>query len=240
MRNSKFLLLAVFGFIGCVSNSKFNKLKSEQMKTQAELNTTRENKVNLENRLGKETAQRTELQQALDELQIRRKETEKRIQEYQALTRKFQRLVDAGKLKVKTFQGRMVVALQTDILFPSGSTELSKSGLDAIREVTPLLVGIKDRTFQIEGHTDNVPFKSTKDYTNWELAAARATNVVKSMIKFGMPENRISAASFADTKPVAVNDTPENKALNRRIDIVVVPDLSGLPGYEELNKMGAE
>lgn len=224
----------------CVSSSKFNQLQSEQEKTKQELSATRTQKSDLEKQLGQSTAQRSELQQALEELKARKKETEKRIQEYQNLTRKFQKLVDAGKLSVKTIKGRMVVALQTDILFPSGSAKLSPEGLAAIKEVTPLLVSIKDRSFQIEGHTDNVPIKSGVFASNWELAAARATNVVKSMIEYSMPAERISAASFSDTQPVAENDSPENKARNRRIEIVVVPDLSGLPGYEELNKMGAE
>ena len=224
----------------CVSNSTFNKLKGEQDKTQQELSATKGQKTELEQKLGKTTAERVELQQALEEMKLRKKETEKRIQEYQSLTRKFQRLVDSGKLSVKTIKGRMVVALQTDILFPSGSAKLSPEGITAIKEVTPLLVSIKDRSFQIEGHTDNVPIKSALFASNWELAAARASNVVKSMIEFGMPANRISAASFSETMPIAENDSPENKAKNRRIEIVVVPDLSGLPGYEELNKLGAE
>jgi chemotaxis protein MotB len=57
------------------------------------------------------------------------------------------------------------------------------------------------------------------------------------MIDAGMPANRVSAASYADTQPVQSNDTVEGKAANRRIAIVVVPDLSSLPGYDELNKM---
>ena len=72
--------------------------------------------------------------------------------------------------------------------------------------------------------------------SNWELASARAVNVVKTMIENGMPAERVSAASFAETSPARPNTTAEGKAANRRIAIVVVPDLSSLPGYEELQK----
>jgi chemotaxis protein MotB len=60
------------------------------------------------------------------------------------------------------------------------------------------------------------------------------------MMQNSMPTARLSAASFADAQPISTNDTPEGKALNRRIEIVIVPDLSSLPGYEELQKLSAE
>jgi chemotaxis protein MotB len=68
------------------------------------------------------------------------------------------------------------------------------------------------------------------------LASTRAITVMKSMIDAGMPATRVSAASFGETSPVQSNDTPEGRMANRRIAIVVVPDLSTLPGYEELQK----
>src|SRR5581483_6441427 len=122
---------------------------------------------------------------------------------------------DAGKLKVKIVDGRMVVVLATDILFASGSASLSKDGKAAITEVAQVLASIPNRNFQVEGHTDNVPIATAQFPSNWELAAFRATNVVKTMIEAGMPKERISAASYSDTKPIGVNDMPEGKALNR-------------------------
>ena len=73
--------------------------------------------------------------------------------------------------------------------------------------------------------------------TNWDLAADRAINVLHTMVKSGMPESKISAASFGESRPVVPNDSRSNKAQNRRIEIVVVPDLSLLPGYDDLKKM---
>jgi len=152
------------------------------------------------------------------------------------LLRKFKKLIDAGKLKVKIVDGRMVVELATDVLFDSGSAKLSDAGKAAIVEVSQVLATIGERSFQVEGHTDNVPIATAQYPSNWELAAGRALTVMKTMIESGMPAARISAASYGDQRPVKSNDTAEGKAANRRIEIVLVPDLSGLPGFDELIK----
>ncbi len=174
---------------------------------------------------------------ALDELAKRKAESDKRIAEYKNLLSRFQSLIDAGKLKVKIVDGRMVVALASDILFASGSAALSKDGKASVEEVAAVLASIPDRKFQVEGHTDNVPIKTAQFPSNWELAASRALTVLKTMVDAGMPGDRVSAASFGDSKPAVANDSPEQKAQNRRIEIVVVPDLSTLPGFDELQKV---
>lgn len=176
---------------------------------------------------------------ALTELEKRRVQAEARIAEYRSLLSKFQSLIDAGKLKVRIVEGRMVVVLATDILFASGSASLSRDGKAAISEVAQVLASIPRRAFQVEGHTDNVPIATAQFASNWELASARAINVLKAMVDAGMPKERISAASFADSKPVASNDAPEARAVNRRIEITIVPDLSALPGFDELQRVDA-
>lgn len=177
-----------------------------------------------------------EMKVALNELKKRKAAADRRIAEFKRLVDKFKKLIDAGKLRVKIVDGRMVVALATDILFASGSAKLSKEGKAAIGEVAEVLASINERSFQVEGHTDNVPIKTAQYPSNWELASARAVTVVKAMVDAGMAPERLSAASYGEFKPAVENDTKEGKAQNRRIEIVVVPDLSGLPGFEELNK----
>jgi chemotaxis protein MotB len=181
-----------------------------------------------------------EMTRALAELEKRRAEAEGRIAEFKNLISRFRSLIDAGKLKVKIVEGRMVVVLATDILFASGSASLSKEGKTAIAEVGQVLASIPKRGFQVEGHTDNVPIASAQYPSNWELASSRAITVLKSMVEAGLPGERISAASFADTRPVASNDSKETKAQNRRIEIIIVPDLSQLPGFEELKALDAK
>lgn len=174
------------------------------------------------------------MKQALDELARRRAEADGRIAEYKAMLARFQPLIDGGTLKVKIVDGRMVVALSSDVLFSSGSAALSKDGKANLTEVGRLLAQIPDRRFQVEGHTDNVPIRTDAFPSNWELASARSLTVLKSLVDGGLPGARVSAASFGAEKPAASNDTLEGRAQNRRIEIVVVPDLSSLPGFDEL------
>ncbi|PRP95445.1 putative lipoprotein YiaD precursor [Enhygromyxa salina] len=178
-----------------------------------------------------------DMQQALAELKRLQALAELRANEYRAVLAKFKSLIDNGKLKAKIVDGRMVLELQTDILFGSGSAKLSDEGAATIREVGGLLGQIADRKFQVEGHTDNVPIKTKTYPSNWELASARAINVVKEMVDAGLPAKRVSAGAFADSRPTASNETEEGRAQNRRIEIVIVPDLSSLPGAEQIEEM---
>jgi len=175
-----------------------------------------------------------ELKSALADARARKQQAEKRVAEYRELLAKFKELIDAGKLKVKIVDGRMVLALPTDVLFGSGSAKLSDAGKQAVGEIAQVLATIPGRRFQIEGHTDNVPIKTRKYPSNWELAAARALNVSEGMREAGMPGSALSAASFGEFRPSGKNDTPAGREANRRIEIVLVPDLSSLPGFEEL------
>ena len=181
-----------------------------------------------------------EMEAALNDLSVRKRAAESRVAQYQDLLSRFQALIDAGQLSVSIIDGRMVVQLATDILFASGSAELSEDGAAALATVSSILVEIPERRYQIEGHTDNVPIATAQYPSNWELASARAIVVLRAMVDAGLSSDRVSAASFADTRPVADNDTPESRAANRRIEIVVVPDLSQLPGFEELQAVAGE
>lgn len=192
----------------------------------------------LEQNLSHADESAVELQRALAELAKRKAEADERIAEFRSLLERFKALIDAGKLRVKIVEGRMVVELPTDVLFASGSATLSKEGQEAIAEVASLLAEIPDRSFQVEGHTDSVQIRTAQYPSNWELAAARSVRVTKTMIEAGMPPERISAASFGEHRPVHSNETREGRDGNRRIEIVVVPDLSSLPGFDELQILG--
>jgi chemotaxis protein MotB len=228
----------------CVTAGRYHDLEAQDNLTKTQLAADEAQISDLNGRLGNAGVEQKKLEgsvndmkTAMDELQKRRAETDKRLSEYRELTQKFSDLVDAGKLSVKVINGKMTVGLASDVLFPSGSSRLSAAGTLAVKEVTGLLISLQGRKYQIEGHTDNVPIKTSVFPSNWELASARATSVLDLMLENGMPAERVSAASYSDTQPIASNDTPEKRAANRRIAIVIVPDLSGLPGYDELNKM---
>lgn len=251
MRNVILGLTVVALFSGCVSSSKHraevDKKNEEIQKEKEALNALSKEKSQLEEKLISVTKDRgqlksslDEMKQAMEEMRQRQAEQRKRLREFEDLTARFKKLTDAGALSVKIVDGKMVVSLGSDVLFPSGSAKLSAAGLEAVKEVTAQLQAIPGKTYQVEGHTDNLPIATAAFPSNWELASVRALNVTRAMIDAGMPATRVSAASFADTHPVQSNDTPEGKAANRRIAIVVVPDLSTMPGYDELNKVGAQ
>ncbi len=262
MRSQIFIYVLLLGTLaftqGCVSASKHKALQAERDQLSSSLNSTSETArqqetrldeqkrwiTELESKLGQNTTDKAQLEanlvetrKALEEAKQRRMESEKRIAEYTDLVRRFQSLVDSGRLSVKIVDGRMVVALSSDVLFSSGSARLSSEGQTAIREVASLLFTIPNRKYQVEGHTDNVPIRTAQFPSNWELASARSLTVVREMLAAGMPGDRVSAASFGDTKPARPNDSAENLKSNRRIEIVIVPDLSSLPGFEELQRM---
>lgn len=178
-----------------------------------------------------------QLQAALAELSARKMEAERRIAEFRTLLARFKNLIDAGTLRVTIADGRMVLQLPSDVLFDSGSAKLSKVGKEAIGQVALVLKDMHERRFQVEGHTDNVPIHNAQYASNWELASARALGVVRAMTETGMQGMPLSAASYGEYHPTASNDNEAGRKMNRRIEIVLVPDLSMLPGYEELNKI---
>ena len=159
------------------------------------------------------------------------------MQSFRDLVSRFQAMIDAGTLKVKVIDGRMVVELATDILFPPGSASLSNDGKAAIAEVAAVLASIPDREYQVAGHTDSAPIRTERFPSNWHLGSARAIAVTDLLIGSGLDATRVSAASYAEHRPVDTNRTKEGKAANRRIEITIQPDLSVMPGYDELKQL---
>jgi chemotaxis protein MotB len=180
-----------------------------------------------------------EMTQAVAELGRRQAAADRRVAEYRDMLTRFAGLIDAGKLDVRIVDGRMVLTLPMDILFASGSARLSNDGRASLLELGAGLATIPDKRFQVEGHTDDVPIATERFPSNWELASARSLVVLHTLLGAGVGPEALSAASFGEHKPRADNRTDEGRASNRRIEIVVVPDLSGLPGFEELERLDA-
>jgi chemotaxis protein MotB len=172
----------------------------------------------------------------MEDLRKAQAQAEARASQFRKLVSQFKQLTDAGKLQVELRENRMIVRLGDQILFDPGKTELKKDGEDALRQVTDVLKAIPNRNFQVAGHTDNIPIKSKRFRSNWDLSTARAVEVVNFMISSGMEPKRLSAAGYADQSPVATNDSSENKAKNRRIEITLVPNLDDLPPIDEALK----
>ncbi len=172
-------------------------------------------------------------QEELAELRKQRAAAEKRLAAYRELNKKLEELVDTGKLSVNFRGGQMVVELPSGVLFPSGRARLSRKGKEALEEVTDILIQFKDRRFLIAGHTDDQPIRSKKFPNNWHLSAERAVSVLEFFVDEGFVPENLAAAGYGEHSPVAPNDSKENRALNRRIEIILVPDLSELPNLTE-------
>lgn len=170
-----------------------------------------------------------EANRALDEARQRQKEADERNAIYNRLRERLQSMIDAGKLNVRIVRGRMVIDLKQDILFPSGSSTLSVIGDETLAEVADALAEFTDRNFQVEGHTDNVPIKTDRFPSNWELSTARAVSVAKLFVDRGIKPENLSAAGYSEFQPRADNASAEGRSLNRRIEVVMLPDLQALP-----------
>ncbi len=171
--------------------------------------------------------------QRLEELRKQKAAAEERAAVFRNLVAKLRQMVDSGQLKVVIRDGRMIIALPNDILFDSGSTSLKKAGKEALAKVAKILTAV-DRKFLVVGHTDNVPIKTSQFPSNWELSTARAVEVVQLLVKEGMNPKTLTAAGYSEFDPVAANDTPDHKAQNRRIEIVLQPNLADLPPLDDV------
>lgn len=139
------------------------------------------------------------------------------------LEQKLDALVKSGKLTVKMRQGLLIVQLPERILFATGQSKLKQEGKTAIESIAEILKGMKHR-WQVAGHTDDVG----RPEGNWGLSTRRAHAVLRVMLDAGMPAEQLSAAGFGQYQPVATNDSDDNRSLNRRTELLLVPDLSEL------------
>jgi chemotaxis protein MotB len=152
-------------------------------------------------------------------------EAKEMLAEMKSLTRSFQRMIDAGKLGVTFRRGQMVVNLPAQVLFPSGSAELSPDGAAALGEVAGVLRKLRGRKFTVAGHTDDIAVAQAEFKDNWSLSSARAVGVTRLLVAKGMPASSLVAAGFGEFDPIATNHTPTGRQKNRRIEIILEPNL---------------
>ena len=164
----------------------------------------------------------------LEELRKAQAAADARAALFKQLALKFQKMIDAGQLKVTLRNGRMVIQLANDVLFDSGQTEIKPAGEQAIAQVAAILKTINNRHFQVAGDTDNVPIKTSLFPSNWELSTRRAVEVVHYLVAQGVKPDMLSAAGYGEFDPVAPNDTPLARAKNRRIEISLQPNIDEL------------
>ncbi len=164
----------------------------------------------------------------LKELRRARAQAEERAAQYRKLTEKLASMVRSGKLSVQIRNGKMVIQLPNNVLFDVGKASLKEDGRAALVDVAAILADF-DRDYLVTGHTDNVPISSGRFGSNWELSTARAVEVVTYLEENGVSPKKLAAAGYGEHDPVASNETKESRALNRRIEIILMPNLDELP-----------
>jgi len=170
----------------------------------------------------------------LADLRAAKAQREEELATYKQLFARLKKLIDAGAIKVVFRKGKMMVEMASAVLFDSGKTKLKEDGLSTLDELSEALQTVGDREFLVAGHTDNVPIKTRKFKNNWELSTQRAVVVVDHMIEKGFPSKQLGAAGFGDVDPVASNETEEGRAQNRRIEIILMPNLGEIEGIREM------
>jgi chemotaxis protein MotB len=140
----------------------------------------------------------------------------------------FQPELKTRKVRIKEDERGLIISLAADSFFEPASAEINiEESRQVLQKVATLLSSpeMSGRKFRIEGHTDNIPTDPQGQWeTNWELSADRAVNVLHYLVDFGVDEQQCQVAGFADTVPLASNDTREGRAYNRRVDIVLLSE----------------
>jgi chemotaxis protein MotB len=131
------------------------------------------------------------------------------------------------EVALKAQRDGLVVSLREIGFFDSGSAEIRPSSEAAVQRIAEALAA-QDNNIRIEGHTDNIPIHNAQFKSNWELSTARATEMTRLFVmRFHFPPARLSAAGYAEYHPVAANSTAEGRAMNRRIDIIILASAPG-------------
>lgn len=192
---------------------------------------------------------------ALDEYKARAATLERVRERMITLRKKLDALTKFG-LKVNIRKNRMIISLPGDILFDSGKTVLKDEGRNVLLEIAKVVRNdptLLARDFQVAGHTDNQPLKGGQFIDNWGLSLMRARTVLVLLITptnakpsgygahriepgGGLPQGRWSAAGYGETDPVAPNTSPDNMQKNRRVELVVMPDVEEMLDLKSLTK----
>jgi chemotaxis protein MotB len=192
--------------------------------------------------LGKTTqSMKADLQASEGELQRLRElqaAAAKRAEAYEELKAQLKEMIDSKQLEVQRKDGRLVVQLPAEVLFASGSADLSEDGKIALIKLSAVLERLPDRKFMVAGHTDTLaPAKGSQFSNNWELSTARAVTVTELLVAAKIDPKNLVAAGYGEFAPLAGNDSERGRKQNRRIEIVLLPNIEELTVLDDDRKM---
>ncbi|MBM3245511.1 MAG: hypothetical protein FJZ15_06960 [Candidatus Omnitrophica bacterium] len=139
------------------------------------------------------------------------------------------------QLSLRMSEKGLVITFVADVLFDSGKAKIRTEAYDSLNKVAQVLQeNVPQLNIGIEGHTDNIPIKSSGWKSNWELSSARALSVLHYLVdNKGISPERVSAIGYGEYTPVSSNDTREGRQLNRRVEIVILPQVTKVKGQGE-------
>lgn len=141
-----------------------------------------------------------------------------------ALNKKLSGELASDQAQITQLQNQLKVTMVNEVLFAEGGWTLNAKGEAALGKIAPTLANLPGQQIVVEGFTDNEPIGpalKARFPTNMELSLARADAVVRYLVAKGVPQNSISAQGFGEARPVASNDTPQGRAKNRRVEIII-------------------
>ena len=181
----------------------------------------------LTNHLRKMEIQIAQVRNEAADLSLKRNGSEEKSAAVAAILASLGDEINKGEISVQELPDKLIVTMKEQVLFASGSARITKSGQKTLSRMSKVLKKIKNNQIVVEGHTDNMPIRKNnpgKYRTNWDLAAARAANVLKHLENKGKVNSKLLAlAGYSCNLPAAANDCTTNRRLNRRIEIALVP-----------------
>lgn len=130
-------------------------------------------------------------------------------------------MVNRGEVSIVQTRRGVVIDISAHALFGAGEVKLQPESIEALKQVAAVLAG-EEYAIEVEGHTDDIPIATAQFPSNWELSSARASSVVKMLVDYGVSAKRMAVVGLASNQPIAPNDSPENRARNRRVIITVL------------------
>lgn len=150
-----------------------------------------------------------------------RKQNERMRQLNETLNTRLAAFLRSGQMSLSQNARGVMLDINANMLFRPGEAVVQDVALQTLREVAQILAA-EDMAIEVDGHTDNLPIATAQFPSNWELSSARASSVVRLFIDQGISASRLKAGGYADTRPLADNDTPEGRARNRRVTLTVL------------------
>lgn len=153
----------------------------------------------------------------------------------QRLTTDLKKEIAEGKIQLSLEQRGLVISLKQAAFFPSGEDGVASNSYASIEKVAQVITKMPNPV-RLEGHTDAIPIHNSRYRSNWELSAARSIAMLEILdTRFGVPRTQMAISGYAESKPIASNETEEGRAQNRRVDILIMNErgAQGEPGHAQ-------